>query len=94
MQEEISVGMRVRYLRTGTMGRVERFETIDRHRFAQLDSTQLLYRVDQLVPIGGEEATRKERKEDLLKEVEREREQAAALHEELAHVDEMCDGGG
>ncbi|MDH7594233.1 MAG: DUF2098 domain-containing protein [Methanomicrobiales archaeon] len=94
MQEEISVGMRVRYPRTGTMGRVERLETIDRQRFAQLDSTQLLYRVDQLIPIEEEGAIKREKKEDLLKEIEREREQAAALRDELTHVDEMCDGGG
>ncbi len=92
--QEIAIGTRVRYPRTGTVGRVERLETIDRHAFAQLDSTHLLYRIDLLVPVGEEERITRKEKEDLIRQIEREREQAAALREELAHVDEMCDGGG
>ncbi len=50
----ISSGMRVRYPRTGTAGTVVRIEDIDGNEFAEIDTTGLLYRTDQLVRIEGE----------------------------------------
>ena len=47
----ISSGMRVRYPRTGTAGTVVRIENIDGSEFAEIDTTGLLYRTDQLVRI-------------------------------------------
>ncbi|MDD1668382.1 MAG: DUF2098 domain-containing protein, partial [Methanomicrobiales archaeon] len=46
---EVAVGMDVRYPRTGTTGKVVRIERIDRDTFAELDTTHLLYRTDQLI---------------------------------------------
>jgi hypothetical protein len=50
----IRPGMRVRYPRTGTAGTVVRIEEIRGNMFAEMDTTGLLYRTDQLVPIEGE----------------------------------------
>ncbi|HMA05952.1 MAG TPA: DUF2098 domain-containing protein, partial [Methanomicrobiales archaeon] len=47
---EVAVGMHVRYPRTGTTGKVVRIEKLDRDTFAEIDSTHLLYRTDQLIP--------------------------------------------
>ncbi|MBN1195462.1 MAG: DUF2098 domain-containing protein [Methanomicrobiaceae archaeon] len=60
---DISPGTTVRYPRTGTTGTVVRIEDIDGNLFAELDSTHLLYRIDQLHVLGkGKHAGR--RKED------------------------------
>jgi len=91
---EITLGMSVRYPRTGTTGRVEHLEEVDHHVFAILDSTHLLYRIDQLIPAGIREEKKEERKEDIRKTIEQERELAATLHDETGKTDEMCDGGG
>ncbi|KAF1078959.1 DUF2098 domain-containing protein [Methanogenium sp. MK-MG] len=50
----IRTGMRVRYPRTGTAGTVVRIEEIRGNTFAEMDTTGLFYRTDQLVPIEGE----------------------------------------
>ena len=77
--EDVAIrpGMRVRYPRTGTAGTVVRIEEIDGNEFAEIDTTGLLYRIDQLVQIEGEiEEPKKERKTsdisdyDRLKEIE------------------------
>jgi len=91
--EEIVVGTCVRYPRTGTTGKVESLETIDNQIFATLDSTHLLYRVDQLVQAGTTEDKKKGTREDVRKIIEEERELGATLHE-VGKTDEMCDGGG
>jgi hypothetical protein len=90
---EITVGMCVRYPRTGTTGNVESLETIGDQVFATLDSTHLRYRVDQLIPAGAAREKKREAREDIRKVIEEEREHAAALHE-TGMSDEMCDGGG
>ena len=59
----IRPGMRVRYPRTGTAGTVVRIEETRGNEFAEIDTTGLLYRTDQLVPIEGEiEEVKKVRK--------------------------------
>jgi hypothetical protein len=90
---EITVGMYVRYPNTGTTGTVESLETIEDRVFATLDSTHLRYRVDQLIPAGTTREKKREEREDVRKVIEKEREDAAALHE-TGMSDEMCDGGG
>ncbi|MDE4908659.1 DUF2098 domain-containing protein [Methanogenium marinum] len=71
----ISPGMRVRYPRTGTAGTVVRIEEIDGNEFAEIDTTGLLYRIDQLVPIEGEkEILKKERKSSGISDYEHLRE--------------------
>jgi hypothetical protein len=91
---EITLGMCVRYPRTGTTGKVEHMETIENQTFATLDTTHLLYRVDQLIPVGLREEKREEKKEDIRRIIEQERELASTLREEFSKSDEMCDGGG
>ena len=91
---EIAVGMQVRYPRTGTVGKVVRLEQMEKETFAELDSTHLLYRIDQLVTYEGKgKAGPKAEKGDLERLAE-EREFARNLHTDTTHLDEMCDGGG
>ncbi|NYT05321.1 MAG: DUF2098 domain-containing protein [Methanomicrobiales archaeon] len=55
---EIQPGSTVRYPRTGTTGTVADIEEINGRFFARLESTGLLYRIDQLVAIGSEKQKR------------------------------------
>ena len=69
--EVISVGMMVRYPRTGTSGKVEHISEIDGELFAEVDSTHLFYRVDQLIPVDEikkHARTKTDFKEELEKE--------------------------
>ena len=91
---EVAVGMHVRYPRTGTTGKVIRIERIDRDSFAELDSTHLLYRTDQLISYEPR-AAREERKEGPdLEQVAKEREAARSAQSQWLSADELCDGGG
>ncbi|MDD1657464.1 MAG: DUF2098 domain-containing protein [Methanomicrobiales archaeon] len=91
---EIAIGTQVRYPRTGTVGKVVRLEKQEKDLFAELDSTHLLYRIDQLVTYEGKgKEGPKEGKGDLERFAE-EREFAKKLHTDTTHLDEMCDGGG
>ena len=72
--EDVAIfpGMRVRYPRTGTAGHIVRIEEIDGNEFAEIDTTGLLYRTDQLVLIEGEiEAPKKVRKTADISDYER-----------------------
>jgi len=93
---EISLGTRVRYPKTGTTGRVLHIEQLRGETFAELDSTRLLYRLDQLVPIAGTEKTLAGITEDARKVIEREREYAAGseYQDALKNIDQSCEGGG
>ena len=51
--EDIALGARVRYPKTGTTGKILHMEQIRGETFAELDSTHLLYRIDQLTPVTG-----------------------------------------
>jgi len=55
--EEIALGTRVRYPKTGTTGKILHLEQIRGETFAELDSTHLLYRIDQLIPVTAAEKT-------------------------------------
>jgi hypothetical protein len=93
---EVVAGMRVRYPRTGTTGIVQRIETVRGDSFAELDSTHLLYRVDQLLPAVGTENVKTTFIEDAKKIIEREREFASGsgLQDALKNIDQSCEGGG
>ncbi|MDD1685207.1 MAG: DUF2098 domain-containing protein [Methanoregula sp.] len=93
---EISLGTRVRYPKTGTTGRVLHIEQLRGETFAELDSTRLLYRIDQLVPIAGAEKTLSGITEDAKKVISREREYAAGseYQDALKNIDQSCEGGG
>jgi len=91
---EVAVGMHVRYPRTGTTGKVVRIERIDRDTFAELDTTHLLYRTDQLISYEPK-AVREEKKEGTdLEKVTKEREAAREAQSQWLTADELCDGGG
>lgn len=94
--DEITLGTRVRYPKTGTTGRILHIEQIRGEKFAELDSTHLLYRIDQLFPITASEKTVSATVEDAKKVIEREREFAAGsgLQDALKNIDQSCEGGG
>lgn len=97
LAEEIALGMTVRYPRTGTTGKILRIEQVSGDTFAELDSTNLLYRIDQLIP-----ATSSPQKaattvvEDVKTILSRERGFAAGgdIQEALKNIDQSCEGGG
>jgi hypothetical protein len=93
---EISLGTLVRYPKTGTTGRVLHIEQLRGETFAELDSTRLLYRIDQLIPIAGTEKKLSGVTEDARKVIAREREYAAwSEHQDaLKNIDQSCEGGG
>ncbi|MDD1718547.1 MAG: DUF2098 domain-containing protein [Methanoregulaceae archaeon] len=95
---EIAVGMQVRYERTGTTGKVMRIAKEEGECFAELDSTHLLYRIDQLVPTGSlaRKAVHDEKREDQKKQLEKERSFASSgeFAESVKNIDQSCEGGG
>ena len=96
LAEEITLGMRVRYPRTGTTGTILRIEQVRGDVFAELDSTSLLYRIDHLIPASGSEKTQKTLIEDAKEVIEREKEFVAGqgLQDAWKATDQSCEGGG
>jgi hypothetical protein len=96
LAEEITLGIRVRYPRTGTTGKILKIERVRGETFAELDSTNLLYRIDQLIPVTVTEKTVSTIVEDAKKVIAREREFAAGseLQDALKNIDQSCEGGG
>jgi hypothetical protein len=94
--DEAVVGMQVRYPRTGTTGTIQRIDTVGGNAFAELDSTHLLYRIDQLIASGSAEKVKKTTTEDAKKAIEREREYASSTEflDALKGTDQSCEGGG
>jgi hypothetical protein len=88
--------MRVRYPKTGTTGIIIHIEQIQGETFAELDSTGLFYRIDQLTPIAAGEKKVSTIVEDAKKVIEAEREFAAGsgLQDALKNIDQSCEGGG
>jgi hypothetical protein len=94
--EEAAVGMRARYPRTGTTGRIMRLETIKGDLFAELDTTHLFYRIDQLVEAVGAGERVTEQRDDSIERLKKEREflSDSGFQEALSHIDQSCEGGG
>jgi hypothetical protein len=94
--DEVVLGMRVRYPRTGTAGTVQRIENVRGGTFAELDTTHLLYSIDQLIPSELTETVKKTIIEDAKKIIEQEREFAAGseFRQALQNTDQSCEGGG
>ncbi|KAF5056333.1 DUF2098 domain-containing protein [Methanoculleus horonobensis] len=93
--DDVAVGAVVRYPRTGTTGKVMRIEEIDGRRYAEIDSTGLYYRVDEL--ISADKTTGKvEREERSLEEYLKEHRELQEQLEEVweAGTDRSCEGGG
>ncbi len=96
LAEELTLGMRVRYPRTGTTGTILRIEQVRGEVFAELDSTNLLYRIDNLIPATGPERSIRSVIEDAKKVIEREKEFAAGsgIQDAWKATDQSCEGGG
>jgi hypothetical protein len=96
LAEELNLGMRVRYPRTGTTGTVLRIEEVRGQVFAELDSTNLLYRIDTLIPASVQEKTKKTLADDAKTVIEREKEfaQGRELQDAWKATDQSCEGGG
>ena len=91
---EVAVGMNVRYPRTGTTGKVVRIEQVERDTFAELDSTHLLYRTDQLIAFEPKAEKEVRNGGEELELVAKEREEARSIQSQWLSADELCDGGG
>ena len=91
---EVTVGIYVRYPRTGTTGKVVRIEKLDRDTFAELDSTHLLYRTDQLISYEPKVQREEKKGGGELEQVAKERETARSAQSQWLSADELCDGGG
>jgi len=96
LAEEITPGMRVRYPRTGTTGIILRIEEVRGEVYAELDSTNLLYRIDHLIPATGPEKSVKAISDDARKVIESEKEYASGrdLQDAWKATDQSCEGGG
>ncbi|MCQ8893337.1 MAG: DUF2098 domain-containing protein [Methanolinea sp.] len=94
--DEVEVGMRVRYPRTGTTGNILALQVQGKETFAELDSTRLFYRVDQLVPVGKSQEKSKGLSEDTVEKIAKEREfySGSGFQEAISHTDQSCEGGG
>ncbi|WP_305066717.1 DUF2098 domain-containing protein [Methanoculleus sp.] len=93
--DDVAVGAVVRYPRTGTTGKVVRVEEIDGWKYAELDSTGLYYRVDEL--IGADKAAGNAEREDRsLEEYLKEHTELQKQLEEVWEkgIDQSCEGGG
>ncbi len=94
--DEIMVGMQVRYPRTGTAGKVTRIEQMKGDTFAELDTTGLLYRVDQLIAVvSARDRQKKDRGSDF-EQVKKEREfvSGVGFQDAISNIDQSCEGGG
>jgi len=91
---EVAVGMNVRYPRTGTTGKIVRIEQVERDTFAELDSTHLLYRTDQLIAFEPKAEKEVRKGGEQLEQVAKEREEARSIQSQWLSADELCDGGG
>ena len=91
---EVAVGMNVRYPRTGTTGKVVRIEQTERDTFAELDTTHLLYRTDQLIPFEPKGGKDEKKGGGELEQVAKEREESRSIQSQWLSADELCDGGG
>lgn len=94
--DELTVGMQVRYGRTGTTGKVTRIDQLKGDTFAEVDTTQLLYRVDQLAPATTIKGRKEKRREKDMDQVQKEREYmaGAGFQDAVTHTDHSCEGGG
>jgi len=91
---EVAIGMRARYGRTGTIGTVTAVQAIEGETYAVLDSTGLLYRVDQLSPTGATRERRERTVEEIEEQLRREHEGIVRTDGGQFELDNSCEGGG
>ncbi|MDO5828679.1 MAG: DUF2098 domain-containing protein [Methanocorpusculum sp.] len=91
---DFTPGQTVRYSRTGTVGKIVSLMESEGAVYAELDTTGLLYRVDQLVEIA--ETVRSVKKDrNIRKETAEEQARMQAIRESAwLSVDNSCEGGG
>jgi hypothetical protein len=88
------VGETVRYGRTGTVGKIVAFMEDRGDTFAELDSTGMYYRIDQLTAIK-EEKRREEKTRDSTRDFKEEQEKIRDMQENAwRNTDQSCEGGG
>lgn len=88
------VGETVRYGRTGTVGKIVAFMEERGDTFAELDSTGMYYRIDQLTAIR-EEKRREEKTRDSTRDFKEEQEKIRDMQENAwRNTDQSCEGGG
>jgi hypothetical protein len=93
--EEVVIGMQVRYTRTGTTGKITRIEQLQGGLFAEIDTTELMYRVDQLTASKTAKGKEEKKVEKDLEKVKSEREfLTTGFQDALTHTDQSCEGGG
>jgi len=94
MMSTFKLGQTVRYGRTGTVGKIVSFSEIDGYEYAEIDTTGLIYRLDQLIEISEEvkstKASRNVREETLEEQAKLQRIRESAWMD----VDNSCEGGG
>jgi hypothetical protein len=91
---EVAVGMRARYARTGTTGTVTALQSIEGETYAVLDSTGLMYRLDQLAATGAVRERRERTVEEVKEQLERERQGVSRTDGSQFELDNSCEGGG
>ncbi len=88
------IGQTVRYSRTGTVGKIVSFADIEGNKFAEIDATGLLYRLDQLIVIHDEikaaPAGRNSRQDAAEEQAKLQEMQETAWQ----NTDQSCEGGG
>ncbi len=91
-----AVGMRVRYPRTGTTGKITRLEKLKGEIFAEIDTTSLLYRVDQLVAADATQTKKRAGINDDIDQVKKKGEflSGSGFSDAVMHSDQSCEGGG
>jgi hypothetical protein len=88
------LGQMVRYARTGTIGKIVTFFEKNGFIFAELDSTGLCYRIDQLTAIS-EIAHKETRHSDFREDLEEEQKRFREMSESSwQNTDQSCEGGG
>jgi len=88
------VGETVRYGRTGTVGKIVAFTEEGGESFAELDSTGMYYRTDQLTVIK-EARPHVEKSPDLRKDFKEEQDKIREIQENAwQNTDQSCEGGG
>ena len=94
--DDVAVGAIARYPRTGTTGKILRVEEIDGRQYAELDSTGLYYRVDELVTVDHVTTEKEERRERSIEEYLEETMEFQRQREEVweKDLDQTCEGGG
>jgi len=94
----LHIGDLVRYARTGTVGEIVEITEEDGTMFAELNSTNLLYRLDTLTPISAaapsnmkQDPDDQERRREIEEKI---RKAAAELQDRTTELDSACAGAG